>query len=55
MRIIRFLDGQQKWLAAVTDDEQAYRLPQADFMTLIYQARKQGFLQFNLLKALLNR
>ncbi|UPK41366.1 fumarylacetoacetate hydrolase family protein [Paenibacillus pabuli] len=42
MRIIRFLDGEQKWLAAVTDDEQAYRLPQADFMTLIYQARKQG-------------
>lgn len=42
MRIIRFLDGQQKWLAAVTDDEQAYRLPQADFMTLIYQAREKG-------------
>lgn len=41
MRIIRFLDGEQKWLAAVTDDEQAYRLPQADFMTLIYQAREQ--------------
>ncbi|MEO2202990.1 fumarylacetoacetate hydrolase family protein [Paenibacillus pabuli] len=42
MRIIRFLDGHQKWLAAVTDDEQAYRLPQADFMTLIYQAREKG-------------
>ncbi|MEK3823522.1 fumarylacetoacetate hydrolase family protein [Paenibacillus sp. FSL K6-1558] len=42
MRIIRFLDGEQKWLAAVTDDEQAYRLPQTDFMTLIYQAREQG-------------
>ena len=36
------MDGQQKWLAAVTDDEQAYRLPQADFMTLIYQAREKG-------------
>lgn len=42
MRIIRFLDGQQKWLAAITDDERVYRLPQADFMTLIYQAREQG-------------
>lgn len=42
MRIIRFLDGQHKQLAAVTDDEKVYRLPQADFMTVIYQAREQG-------------
>ncbi|WP_145036609.1 fumarylacetoacetate hydrolase family protein [Paenibacillus sp. Y412MC10] len=42
MRIIRFLDGQQKRLAAVTDDEAAYRLPQPDFMTLIHQARERG-------------
>lgn len=42
MRIIRFLDGQRKRLAAVTDDETAYRLPQPDFMTLIHQARERG-------------
>lgn len=42
MRIIRFLDKQQKRLAAVTDDERAYRLPQPDFMTLIHQARERG-------------
>lgn len=42
MRIIRFLDRQQKRLAAVTDDERAYRLPQPDFMTLIHQARERG-------------
>lgn len=53
MRIIRFLDGQQKWLAAVTDDEQAYRLPQADFMTLIYQARKQGISPVQLVESAL--
>ena len=42
MRIIRFLDKQQKRLAAVTDDERAYCLPQPDFMTLIHQARERG-------------
>ncbi|MCV4231195.1 fumarylacetoacetate hydrolase family protein [Virgibacillus sp. LDC1] len=42
MRIIRFLDGQQKRLAAVTDDERVYHLPQPDFMTLIHQARERG-------------
>lgn len=42
MRIIRFLDKQQKRMAAVTDDERAYRLPQPDFMTLIHQARERG-------------
>ncbi|MEK4660743.1 fumarylacetoacetate hydrolase family protein [Priestia sp. FSL H7-0729] len=51
MRIIRFLDGQQKWLAAVTDDEQAYRLPQADFMTLIDQARQQGITPVELVES----
>ncbi|MGO4527918.1 fumarylacetoacetate hydrolase family protein [Paenibacillus sp. 2TAF8] len=51
MRIIRFLDGEQKWLAAVTDDEQAYRLPQADFMTLIYQAREQGVTPVQLIES----
>lgn len=53
MRIIRFLDGQQKWLAAVTDDEQAYRLPQADFMTLIYQAREKGVTPVQLIESAL--
>ncbi|MGQ8872177.1 fumarylacetoacetate hydrolase family protein [Paenibacillus sp. TSA_86.1] len=51
MRIIRFLDGEQKWLAAVTDDEQAYRLPQADFMTLIYQAREQDITPVQLVES----
>ncbi|WP_339233589.1 fumarylacetoacetate hydrolase family protein [Paenibacillus sp. FSL R5-0517] len=51
MRIIRFLDGQQKWLAAVTDDEKAYRLPQADFMTLIHQAKEQGISPVQLIES----
>ncbi|MBR2566308.1 MAG: fumarylacetoacetate hydrolase family protein [Paenibacillus sp.] len=51
MRIIRFLDRGQKWLAAVTDDEQVYRLPQADFMTLIYQAREQGLTPLELIES----
>ncbi|CAI6047793.1 hypothetical protein PAECIP112173_01268 [Paenibacillus sp. JJ-100] len=51
MRIIRFLDRGQKWLAAVTDDEQVYRLPQADFMTLIYQAREQGLTPLELVES----
>ena len=42
MRIIRFLDGEQKRLAAVTEDEKAYRLPQTDLMSLVYQAREKG-------------
>ncbi|MFD1135864.1 fumarylacetoacetate hydrolase family protein [Paenibacillus urinalis] len=53
MRIIRFLDGQQKWLAAVTDDEKAYRLPQADFMTLIYQAKEKEVTPVQLIESAL--
>ncbi|MDM5277652.1 fumarylacetoacetate hydrolase family protein [Paenibacillus silvae] len=53
MRIIRFLDGEQKWLAAVTDDEQAYRLPQADFITLIHQSREQGISPVQLVESAL--
>ncbi|GAK38960.1 fumarylacetoacetate hydrolase [Paenibacillus sp. TCA20] len=53
MRIIRFLDGQQKWLAAVTDDEKAYRLPQVDFMTLIYQAKEKEVTPVQLIESAL--
>ncbi|MBJ9990802.1 MULTISPECIES: fumarylacetoacetate hydrolase family protein [Paenibacillus] len=42
MRIIRYLDGRQTRLAAVTDDEKAYPLPHSDLISLINQAREKG-------------
>ncbi|MBB3128256.1 2-dehydro-3-deoxy-D-arabinonate dehydratase [Paenibacillus rhizosphaerae] len=42
MRIIRYLDGRQTRLAAVTDDDRAYPLPHSDFMSLIDEARAKG-------------
>ncbi|MCM2998731.1 fumarylacetoacetate hydrolase family protein [Paenibacillus cellulositrophicus] len=42
MRIIRYLDGRQTRLAAVTDDEKAYPLPHSDLISLIDEAREKG-------------
>ncbi|UYO02341.1 fumarylacetoacetate hydrolase family protein [Paenibacillus sp. PSB04] len=42
MRIIRYLDGRQTRLAAVTDDERAYPLPHSDLISLIDEAREKG-------------
>ncbi|WP_433620411.1 fumarylacetoacetate hydrolase family protein [Paenibacillus cellulositrophicus] len=42
MRIIRYLDGRQTRLAAVTDDERAYPLPHSDLISLIDEARDKG-------------
>lgn len=42
MRIIRYLDGRQTRLAAVTDDERAYPLPHSDLISLIDEARAKG-------------
>ncbi len=42
MRIIQYLDGERKVLAAVTDDEAAYVLPDEDFMALLRRAQGQG-------------
>ncbi|WP_145945453.1 fumarylacetoacetate hydrolase family protein [Paenibacillus sp. Y412MC10] len=42
MRIIRYLDGRQTRLAAVTDDEKAYPLPHSDLISLINEAREKG-------------
>ncbi|WP_145018386.1 fumarylacetoacetate hydrolase family protein [Paenibacillus sp. Y412MC10] len=42
MRIIRYLDGRQTRLAAVTDDERAYPLPHSDLKSLIDEAREKG-------------
>ncbi|WP_163875492.1 fumarylacetoacetate hydrolase family protein [Paenibacillus favisporus] len=41
MRIIRYLDGRQTRLAAVTDDERAYPLPHSDLISLIDEAREK--------------
>lgn len=41
MRIIRYLDGRQTRLAAVTDDEKAYPLPHSDLISLINEAREK--------------
>lgn len=42
MRIIRYLDGRQTRLAAVTDDERAYPLSHSDLISLIDEAREKG-------------
>ncbi|MGF7030943.1 2-dehydro-3-deoxy-D-arabinonate dehydratase [Paenibacillus mucilaginosus] len=42
MRVIRFRDGGQVKLAAVTDEERAYLLPQEDVMALIHEAGERG-------------
>ncbi len=42
MRIIQYLDGERKVLAAVTDDEAAYVLPDEDFLALLHRAERQG-------------
>ena len=42
MRVIRYLNGNQAELAAVTDEEQAYRLRDADLFSLLSRAKREG-------------
>lgn len=43
MRLIRFLDGNEIILAALTDDDKVYPLPQADFPELLNEANDKGW------------
>ncbi|SFJ32537.1 2-dehydro-3-deoxy-D-arabinonate dehydratase [Paenibacillus sp. UNC496MF] len=42
MRIIRFMEGDARVLAALTDENQVYPLPDSDFMTLVRRADREG-------------
>ncbi|WP_274650143.1 fumarylacetoacetate hydrolase family protein [Paenibacillus humicola] len=42
MRIIRFLEGAAPVLAALTDDNRVYPLPDSDFMALVRRASQDG-------------
>ncbi|MGG3914981.1 fumarylacetoacetate hydrolase family protein [Bacillus sp. es.034] len=50
MRIIRYLKGEQKQLAAVTDENDVFDLPFTDFMSLIDEAREHDKTPFDIIK-----
>jgi 2-dehydro-3-deoxy-D-arabinonate dehydratase len=50
MRIIRYLKGDQKQLAAMTNENEVFDLPFTDFMALIEQARKYDKTPFDIIK-----
>jgi 2-dehydro-3-deoxy-D-arabinonate dehydratase len=50
MRIIRYLKGNEKQLAAVTTENEVFDLPFTDFMSLIAQARKNNKTVFDIVK-----
>jgi 2-dehydro-3-deoxy-D-arabinonate dehydratase len=50
MRIIRYLKGDQKQLAAVTDENEVFDLPFTDFMALIEKARENDKTPFDIIK-----
>ncbi len=50
MRIIRYLKGNEKQLAAVTNENEAADLPFSDFMSLIAKAREDNKTAFDIVK-----
>ena len=50
MRIIRYLKGNEKQLAAVTNENEAADLPFSDFMSLIAKAREDNKTVFDIVK-----
>lgn len=52
MRVIRYMNGNQKQLAVVTEENQAVDLPYADFMALVATARSNNKTVFDIVKQL---
>ncbi|MCI2256813.1 fumarylacetoacetate hydrolase family protein [Domibacillus sp. PGB-M46] len=52
MRVIRYMNGNQKQLAVVTEENQAVDLPYADFMALVATARSNDKTVFDIVKQL---
>ncbi|MCM3790102.1 fumarylacetoacetate hydrolase family protein [Domibacillus indicus] len=52
MRIIRYMNGNEKKLAVVTEENQAVDLPYADFMSLVATARSNDKTVFDIVKQL---
>lgn len=50
MRIIRYMNGNEKQLAVVTKENQAVDLPYADFMSLVATARSNNKTVFDIIK-----
>ncbi|MEM1506207.1 fumarylacetoacetate hydrolase family protein [Domibacillus sp. 8LH] len=50
MRVIRYMNGNQKQLAVVTEENQAVDLPYADFMALVATARSNNKTVFDIVK-----
>jgi 2-dehydro-3-deoxy-D-arabinonate dehydratase len=50
MRIIRYLKGKEKQLAAVTNENEVADLPFGDFLSLIAEARKDNRTAFDIIK-----
>src|SRR5690606_29923404 len=55
MRIIRYVKGTEKQLAAVTNDNEAVDLPYSDFMSLVAEARSLNRTPFEMVKQIVEK